>query len=481
MTEKIEKNINLSKKYISLGGMQKILRLFIDAIAGKDYDYTNIKLGKAILLLSIPMVMEMMMESAFAIVDMLFVSRLGADAVASVGLAESLMTIFYSLATGLSIAATTIIARRCGEKDLKSASSAAYQAILAGIAVSIVLAIPGIFYSKEILTLMGANANVVNNYHGFLQIVLGSNTIIILLFVMNAIFRGAGDAAISFRVLFIANILNIILDPIFIFGWGPIPALGVRGAAIATTIGRGTAVLFQLYILISGKNRIRVTLEHIMPDFKVIWQLFKLASGVVSQQLVATASWILMMRFVSEFGSIAIAGYTITLRIVFFALMPSLGMANATATLVGQNLGAKKPERAEKSIFFAAITNTFFLVFIGLATALFPEFWMSLFISDPNVIADGGYCLQIFSFGSAFYGLGLVFSNALNGAGDTVTPLKITFVVFWLIEIPLAYLMAFTFGLNAPGVYWAILIAESIYTITTGIIVKRGKWKTAKV
>lgn len=461
--------------------IKQINQIFKDALKGNEYDFTQIRLGKAILLLSIPMVLEMMMESIFAIVDILFVSKLGADAVASVGLTESLMTLFYSIAGGLAVATTSIISRRVGEKDYDSANKAAYQAILTAVVFSFLFAIPGLIFPKEILALMGASKNVIDNYSGYLSIILSTNVVVMLLFVINAVLRGAGDAALTLRVLFIANLLNIILDPIFIFGFGPIPAMGVEGAAIATSFGRAVAIGFQLYILIKGKSRIKLSFDRLAPDFALIKSIIKLAAGVISQHLIATTSWIMMMRFVSEFGSIHVAGYTITLRIIFFALLPSFGMSNAAATLVGQNLGANAPERAEKAVYIASATNTFFLLFLGLAFLLFPEFWMKFFVADSQVIHYGAYCLQVFSVGFIFYGLGMVLLQSINGAGDTVTPLKLNLFVFWLIEIPLAYYLAFQSGHHANGVYYSILVSETVFTIIAAIIFMRGKWKLAKV
>lgn len=477
MAEKYISRIKNILYLLKATNLKKFLDLVIDAVKGNEHDYTQLKLSKAILLLSIPMVLEMMMESVFAIVDILFVSKLGADAIAAVGLTESLMTVVYSAAMGFSIAASAVVSRRVGEKDFVAAGKAAYQSIITSIAVSLLFAIPGIFFAKEILAIMGASHSLIEHHSGYLQIILSTNFIVMLLFVINAVFRGAGDAALSLRVLFISNLLNIALDPVFIFGWGPVPAMGVEGAAIATCTGRGIAVIYQLYVLISGKNRVKISFKSLKPDFTIIKNLVKLSSGVISQHLIATASWILMMRFVSEFGSAAVAGYTITLRIMFFALMPSFGMSNAAATLVGQNLGAGKPERAEKSVYIAAATNTFFLLFICLAFTIFPDFWIKIFTNDPKVTAYGAYCLFVLSLGFVFYGSGMVLLNALNGAGDTVTPMKLNVFVFWIVEIPLAYLLAFVFDIGAAGVYWAVVIAETIFTVAAGAIFWRGKWK----
>lgn len=448
-----------------------------EAIAGTDQDFTSGSLRRAIFLLSVPMVLEMVMESVFAVVDIFFVSRLGSDAVATVGITESLMTIIYSIAIGLSTATTAIISRRIGEKRPKDASVAAVQAVAVGFGVSIIFSLVGIFFAKDLLRLMGASPEMINEGYMYPAIMLGSNAVIMLLFIMNAVFRSSGDAAISMRVLWFANIINIILDPCFIFGLGPFPELGVKGAAVATTIGRGLAVLFQIYILLRGKKRIKVGLEHLKIDFGVMKRLVKLSFGGIGQSLIATSSWIGLVRIIAIFGSQVLAGYTIAIRIIIFALLPSWGMSNAAATLVGQNLGAKKPDRAEKSVWVTGFLNLIFLGVVGIIMSIFSRFFVGLFINEAEVIEKGSIALSIISAGFIFYGFGMVIVQAFNGAGDTITPTRINLFCFWLLEIPLAYFLAMHTKAEVTGVYIAIVAAESMLTIIGIIIFRRGKWK----
>jgi putative MATE family efflux protein len=420
----------------------------------------------------------MVMESIFAVVDIFFVSKLGSDAVATVGITESMLTIVYSLAIGLSTATTAIISRRIGEKKPKDASVAAVQAVAVGLGVSVIFSITGIFFAKDLLRLMGASPQMVEEGYMYPAIMLGSNVVIMLLFIMNAVFRSSGDAVMSMRVLWFANLINIVLDPCFIFGLGPFPELGLKGAAVATATGRGIAVLFQLYILLRGKRRIKVGLQHLRIDLGVMKKLIRLSLGGIGQSLIATSSWIGLVRIIAVFGSQVLAGYTIAIRIVIFALLPSWGMSNAAATLVGQNLGAKQPERAEKSVWYTGFLNMIFLGVMGLIMLSFSKFFIGIFINEAEVIEKGSIALSIISGGFIFYGFGLVLVQAFNGAGDTLTPTKINFFCFWLLEIPLAYFLAIHTNAQDTGVYIAIVIAESILTITGIIIFRRGKWKT---
>jgi len=459
----------------------RIWKAVMEAIAGTEKDLTTGKLSKAIFLLAIPMILEMIMESVFAVVDIFFVSKLGAGAVATVGITESLMTIVYSLAVGLSVATTALVSRRIGEKNPEGASIAAVQAIISGITVSLVISIPGILFAPDILKLMGASAEMLQSYSMYTSIMLGANVIIMLLFIINAVFRSAGDAAISMRILWLANMINIVLDPCLIFGWGPFPELGVVGAAVATNIGRGIAIVYQFYLLFQGKKRVKIKRRHWKINFGVMKKLIRLSLGGVGQSLIATSSWIGMVRIISVFGDQVMAGYTIAIRIVLFSILPSWGLANAAATLVGQNLGAKKPKRAERTVWQTGFINMAFMGIIALFFILIPGFFIRLFIDDPIVVASGTDCLRILAFGYVFYALGMVMVHAFNGASDTATPTFINLFCFWLFEIPLAYVLALPFGLEEKGVYIAILAAESAMTLTAVLIFRRGRWKTREV
>jgi len=452
-----------------------------EAIAGTEQDFTTGKLGRAIFLLSVPMALEMMMESVFAIVDIFFVSKLGSEAIATVGITESMVTIVYALAVGLSTATSSLVSRRIGEKNQEGASAAAVQAILAGTFISVAIAIPGIIFSKSLLRLMGASEIIVNEMWGFTAIMIGSNTVIMLLFIINAIFRSAGDAAISMRVLWMANLINIVLDPVLIFGFGSIPALGIQGAAIATATGRGLAVLYQIYLLVAGRRRVVIRARHLRLEPQVMMTLLKLSLGGIGQHIIATSSWIGLVRIISVFGSTVVAGYTIALRIMVFALLPSWGLSNAASTLVGQNLGAGQPGRAERSVWVTGWVNMIFLGLVGLLLIVFSEFFVRLFINDPAVITAGSNCLRIISVGFIAYGFGMVLVNALNGAGDTFTPTVINVFCYWLLEIPLAWFLALHSGLNETGVFISIVIAETIMTLTAFWLFRKGNWKLKKV
>jgi putative MATE family efflux protein len=452
-----------------------------EAIAGTEQDFTTGKLGRAIFLLSVPMALEMMMESVFAIVDIFFVSKLGSEAIATVGITESMVTIVYALAVGLSTATSSLVSRRIGEKNQEGASAAAVQAILAGTFISVAIAIPGIIFSKSLLRLMGASEIIVNEMWGFTAMMIGSNTVIMLLFIINAIFRSAGDAAISMRVLWMANLINIVLDPVLIFGFGSIPAFGIQGAAIATATGRGLAVLYQIYLLVAGRRRVVIRARHLRLEPQVMMTLLKLSLGGIGQHIIATSSWIGLVRIISVFGSTVVAGYTIALRIMVFALLPSWGLSNAASTLVGQNLGAGQPGRAERSVWVTGWVNMIFLGLVGLLLIVFSEFFVRLFINDPAVITAGSNCLRIISVGFIAYGFGMVLVNALNGAGDTFTPTVINVFCYWLLEIPLAWFLALHSGLNETGVFISIVIAETIMTLTAFWFFRKGNWKLKRV
>jgi len=460
---------------------KSFLRNVNEAVSGTEQDFTEGKLSRAILLLSIPAVLEMVMESIFVIVDIYFVSKLGANAVATVGITESMVTIIYAIAIGLGTATTSMVSRRIGEKNHDAASVAAFQAILTGMIVSICIGLPGAFFAKRLLGFMGASKPIIDSMSGYTTIMLGGNIVIMMLFIINAIFRSAGDAAVAMKVLWIGNIINIILDPCLIFGLGPFPHLGVTGAAFATNIGRGTAVIIQFYLLFNGKKRIKLMANHLKVNFRIMTKLLKLSFGSIGQNLIGTSSWIVLVRIISLFGSEVVAGYTIAMRIIGFTLLPSWGISNAASTLVGQNLGAKKPDRAERSVWITGWANMILLGIIGLILVLFPETFIRFFIDDENVVKSGILGLRIVSIGFIAYGLGMVLVNSFNGAGDTSTPLKINIFAFWLIEIPLAWLLAIKAGFNEEGVFIAIVVAESLMTVIALIVFRRGKWKLKEV
>ncbi|UCD60552.1 MAG: MATE family efflux transporter [Flavobacteriaceae bacterium] len=461
--------------------INKLFRYFIIAVTGKETEFTTGSIRKAIFMLSIPMILEMMMESIFAIVDIAYVSRVSVNAVATIGLTESVITLVYAIAIGLSMAATAVVARRVGEKDLKGARQAAMQAILLGIAVAISIGVIGFLYSKEILALMGGQPDLIAEGYGYTQLLIGGNITIVLLFLINAIFRGAGDASVAMWTLVLSNGLNIILDPIFIFGWGPVPEFGVMGAAIATNIGRGTAVIFQLGILFFGWSRIKLTVSDIVLRIGVMLNLIKVSLGGIAQFLIGTSSWVFLMRLMSEFGSEVLAGYTIAIRVMMFTFMPAWGMSNAAATLVGQNLGANQPERAEKSVWITGKFNAIFMLTVSLIYLFFATEIIGLFTDTTSVVINGSLCLQVVAAGYLFYAYGMVVSQAFNGAGDTRTPTKINFIAFWVFQLPFAYLAAMTFELGALGVFLAITLAEVMLSVIAIIWFRKGHWKKVQV
>lgn len=448
-----------------------------EAIQGSEADYTEIKLGKAIFLLAVPMILELIMESTFAVVDIFFVGKLGASAVATVGLTETYLFLLYSIGMGMSLAVTAIVARRIGEKEKDKAGSTAVQAIFIAVLVSSPFALAGIFFSKDLLALMGGDEWVVETGFRYTQWMLGGNGVIMLLFIINAIFRGAGDAAIAMRVLWIANGINIVLDPVLIFGFGPIPAFGIEGAAIATNIGRGSGVLIQLWLLFKGGKHIRILKTNLKLQTDIILNILRKSLGGIGQMIVAMTSWIFIMRIISDFGSAAVAGATIAIRIMMFSMMPAWGMSNAVATLVGQNLGAKKPDRAEKSVWITGLWNMIFLSLVAIIFFLKSESLVGFFTNEKDVIDIGAMWLKIVSYSYFVYAWWMVAIQAFNGAGDTLTPTKINLVFFWLIQIPLSYLMAKVFELNVEGVFWAIFISETSVGVFTLWLFTKGGWK----
>jgi putative MATE family efflux protein len=452
-----------------------------EAIVGSEQDFTEGSIGRAITILAIPMVLEVSMESLFGIVNVFYVGRLGADSVAAVGLTESMLTIVFGIGMGLSMATTAMVARRTGEKDPQGAAIAAVQAIVIGLCVSVLIGLVGLFFTPALFRLMGASDSIIEVGSGYGTIILGGNIVILLLFLNNAVFRGVGDAAIAMRALWLANIINIVLDPCLIFGLGPFPELGVTGSAIATTIGRGAGVVYQFYILLGSKGRVKVSRAELRVDVEVMLRLLRVSLGGIFQLLVATASWLALVRIVAIFGGAALAGYTIALRIIMFAILPSWGMSNAAATLVGQNLGAQKPERAERSVWVAGLSNMAFLGIVTVLFVVFAEPVIAIFTKDPEVIPFGVAALRYISYGYVFYAYGMVMVAAFNGAGDTATPTFINLACYWVFQIPLAYTLAIPLGLGADGVFLAITLAESLLAVVSIVVFRRGRWKQRKI
>jgi putative MATE family efflux protein len=463
------------------GRVRQLWRDIVQAVRGSEQDFTEGGLGRAILLLSIPMVLEMVMESVFAIVDIFFVSKLGPDAVATVGVTESVLTLVYAVSIGFSMGTTALVARRIGEKRPREAALTAVQSIAVGVIASLPLAIAGIFFAPQLLTAMGMERAVAEANSTFTAVLLGGNVVIMLLFIINAVFRSAGDAAVAMRVLWLANGLNVVLDPCLIFGWGPFPELGITGAAVATTIGRGVGVVYQTWLLSRRNKRVYITRGDIRLVPPIMKKLIRVSLGGIGQFVIATSSWIGLMRIMSVFGAESLAGYTISIRIIMFTLLPSWGMSNAAATLVGQSLGAGKPDRAARSVWLTALANIVFLALVAVVFIAFAEFFIGLFTDIPRVVAVGADCLRILSYGYLLYALGMVIIQAFNGAGDTATPTKVNFFCFWMLELPLAYLLALKLGLGERGVFLAIVVAESMMTIVGTILFRRGSWKTRQV
>ena len=448
---------------------------------GHGHDYTSGPLGRAIILLAVPMVMEMVMESVFAVVDVFFVSRLGPDEVATVGITESMLALIYTVAMGLSIGVMATVARRIGERNPEEAADAAVQGIALGIGTALLIAVTGVTFAPDLLRLMGASDAVIAIGTTYTRTMLGGNVVILLLFLINAIFRGSGDAAIAMRSLWLANGINIVLGPCLIFGVGPLPRLGVTGAAVGTTIGRGIGVLFQLYCLTRPGRRVSVRARHLRLHPRVMLGLLRLSGSGTFQVLVSTASWIGLVRILASFGSQAVAGYTIGIRIIMFALLPSWGLSNAAATMVGQNLGAARPDRAERAVRLAGVFNMVFLGLVGLGFLAAAPVIVSWFTGDPVVGPVAVSCLRIVSLGFAFFAWGMVLTQSFNGAGDTWTPTLINLGCFWVLEIPLAWLLAEWAGAGPAGVFWAITAAFSMVAVVSAILFRRGTWKLQRV
>ena len=462
--------------------ISNIFSLIKQSLNGELQDYTTGSIRRAVILLAIPMMLEMSMESVFALVDIYFVSHLGKHATSTVGLTESVITIVYALAIGISMAATAMVARRIGEKDPAAATRAGMQSILVSLFITILISIPGFIYAADILRLMGAEKEAIETGVGYTRIMMGGSLVIMLLFLINGIFRGAGDAMMAMKSLWLANICNIILCPVLIRGLGPVPAFGLEGAAMATTIGRGIGVCYQLYHLFNGKRLVQFTIKLLKPDWAIIRSLISIAWPGTLQFLIGSGSWIVLASLVVQTGqSDASAGYQIAIRIVLFFILPAWGMSNAAATLVGQNLGAGKPERAELSVMRTAKYNAIFMGTMSLLFLFFAPIIISFFTNEASVAAYAISAVRIVGAGFFFYGIGMVMANAFNGAGDTRTPTVINLFGFWFFQIPLAYILAIVLGMGPLGVFIAIPVAETAITIAAYILFKKGKWKLKKV
>jgi putative MATE family efflux protein len=456
-------------------------RSIVEAVQGSHRDYTTGDLNRAILLLAIPMVLEMVLESLFAVVDVFWVGRVGANAVATVGLTESLLSLVFAVGIGLSLSTTAMVARRIGEKDREGAAVAAVQAITLGLIISVVIGVPCLIFAPDLLRLMGASPEIVRIGTGYARIALGGSGVLLMLFLNNAVFRGAGDAAIAMRLLWVSNVINLALDPCLIFGLGPFPRLGVTGAALATFTGRGIGVGYQFYRLLRGTERIRILREQLRVKWDVLWRLLRVSLTGILQFLIGHTSWIGLVRIVSVFGSSALAGYTIAIRILIFVILPSWGLSNAAATLVGQNLGARQPERAETSVWRTGLYNMLFLGGIGVFFVFFSVPVVRLFTQDPAVVPLAATCLRILSYGNIAYAYAMVMLQAFNGAGDTVTPTIVNLFGFWMLEIPLAWWLAIPRGMKSSGVFFSIVVAEAAIAGASVILFKRGRWKVKKI
>jgi len=451
--------------------------IFLEALKDEERDYTKGSINRALVLLAIPMILEMVMESLFAIVDTFFVSKISTEAAATIGITESLLMIMESVAIGVAMAGTAMVARRIGEKNPEGAKKVIANVVTIGTIFSIILGIFCFVYASEILVMMGSEEKLVEEGAGYTSIILGFNVILMWLFVFNGIFRGAGNATIAMRTLWLANGLNIVLDPLLIFGLGFIPALGLEGAAIATCIGRGTGVLYQVYHLFYGKTSVQMTIPEWKIDWNIIKRIINIASGGAGQFLIATASWVFLIRIINHFGSQAVAGYTFAIRVIIFTILPSWGLANAVATLVGQNLGAGNPERAETTVWTAGKYNMYFLLGVSIIFFLIAEWIIGIFSKDPVVLDYGVSALKILCASYIFFAYQMILGQAFNGAGDTRTPTIMNFIACWLIQIPLAYFLAITVDLKVPGVYWAIAISSAILAAMSIYLFRKGKWK----
>ena len=459
----------------------RLLSTLKEAIRGSTQDYTIGPIGRALVLLAVPMVLETMLESLFAVVDIFFVAHLGADAIATVGLTESMMALVYAVSMGLGVGATAVVARRIGEKDPEGAAHSAAQAILLGVLVATPIAVIGVGWAPQLLGLLGASPSVRTSGANFTRVVLGGNVAVLLLFLINAVFRGAGDAAIAMRSLWLASACNMILGPLFIFGVGPFPRLGVTGAAVGTTIGRSIGVLYQLSQLRRRDGRIVIRREHVSVDPPLMRRLMALSGAGVFQMLIGTTQWIALIRILAGFGSAVLAGYTIAIRVAIFALLPSWGLSNAAATLVGQNLGAGQPDRAERSVWLAGFYNMMVLGAVSVLFVVLAAPITGIFTHDPAIVPWAVRALRIISGGFVFFAWGMVLSNAFNGAGDTWTPTWLNLFCFWLFEVPLAWFLSRVPSIGPNGVFASVAIAFSVYALLSAVLFKRGKWKSRAV
>jgi putative MATE family efflux protein len=460
---------------------QSFWRSVAQALRGEQHDYTALPLNRAVLLLAVPMILEMLMESLFTVVDIFWVARLGRDAIAVVGLTESVMSLIFAVAIGISFAATAIVSRRIGEKNPALAAQAAGQILVLGITLASGIGLVGGWFAGDILRLMGADDAVVSQGTAYARVMLGGNATVFLIFVINAIFRGAGDASLAMRTLILANTLNLILDPCFIFGWGPFPEMGVTGAAVATNIGRGIGVLYQLWHLTGKPSHIRIHWSDLRPRAESLLVIIRTSGNGIAQMLIATTSWVGLFKILAIFGSPVLAGYTIAIRVIIFALMPAWGLANAGSTLVGQNLGANRPDRAAAAVKIAAKFNAVLLGVVGLIFIVFARPLVGLFTQDPEVFAHGVRALWIVSLAFPLYAIGMCLEGAFNGSGDTATPTRLNFFCFWCGQVPLAWLLASPLGLGPLGVYIAVPVSFTVLTLWSGVLFLRGDWKRKKI
>ncbi|UII33772.1 MATE family efflux transporter [Fulvivirga ulvae] len=464
-----------------LQSIYKIFSTIGSAVSGSEKNFTSGSINRAIFMLSVPMIIEMIMESLFAVIDIYFVGKVSVNAIATVALTESVIMIVYAISIGFSMAATAMVARRVGENKPEEANNVAVQAVFITILTSLIFSAAGMFFAKDILTLMGGEKDLVEEGYGYTMIMLAGNVTIMLLFLINAIFRGAGDASIAMRVLIVSNCLNIVLDPILIFGLGPIPAFGIEGAAIATTIGRGIGVLYQLAVLTGAKGIVQVKLKHLKIHWATVWKIVKVSFGGIGQYMIGTLSWLFLVRISAVFGAEVLAGYAVAFRIIMFTILPSWGLSNAAATLVGQNLGAGQPDRAERSVWKCAFYNMIFLGLISIVFISWAEEFVRIFSSEAEVVKYGALALRVISCGYIFFAYGMVIGQAFNGAGDTKTPTVINLFCFWLFELPMAYAMAVYFGLGPIGIFLAIAIASTALAVASIVIFKKGRWKLVEI